>query len=177
MRQIFGSFALSEGNLCAGERQKGIRQIRLGGALLFLIYLVVLIYFLFFADEYGRIPGGERGINLMPFLEIRRFLGNFRFLGWKAVFLNVAGNILAFVPLGAILPVLFKTFQKFSCAVLGTALFSAAVEGVQYLTGRGRCDVDDIILNVCGGIFGYLLFRLGVFAWRAGENTRMKKAA
>ena len=170
MRQADSLGALAGMNPYVGKRQKAKQHIRIGGAVLFLLYLMVLLYFLFFADEYGRVSGGGRYMNWIPFLEIRRFLGKFHTLGWKAVFLNVAGNILAFVPLGAILPVLFRFFQKFPAAFLGTALFSAAVEGVQYLTGRGRCDVDDVILNVLGGILGYALFRFGVFAWRAGEK-------
>ena len=80
------------------------RQVRILGSALFLVYMGGLIYFLFFAENYGRSAQGiGYRYNLVPLREIRRFLENEEILGRRAVFLNVAGNILGFVPFGAIL--------------------------------------------------------------------------
>ena len=78
------------------------------GVILFFLYLAVLTYFLFFSEKYGRTAEREFSYNLTPFLEIRRFWNYREFLGLKAVFINLAGNVLAFVPFGAILPVISR---------------------------------------------------------------------
>ena len=45
------------------------------GSVLFIIYVLLLIYFLFFSEAYGRVAEAEREYryNLVPFVEIRRF--------------------------------------------------------------------------------------------------------
>ena len=49
--------------------------IRTLGTVLFILYVLALIYFLFFSEEYGRVAMEEREYryNLIPFVEIRRF--------------------------------------------------------------------------------------------------------
>ena len=49
--------------------------IRTLGTILFILYVLALIYFLFFSEEYGRAAMEERQYryNLIPFVEIRRF--------------------------------------------------------------------------------------------------------
>lgn len=83
------------------------------GVILFFLYLAVLTYFLFFSEKYGRTAEREFSYNLTPFLEIRRFWNYREFLGLKAVFINLAGNVLAFVPFGAILPVISRRMRGF----------------------------------------------------------------
>ena len=82
---------------------------RILGAVLFVLYLVLLTYFLFFAEEMGRSPDvrAEYSYNLTLFKEIRRFLLYRNILGWRAVFLNIFGNVLAFMPFGFFLPVIW----------------------------------------------------------------------
>lgn len=135
------------------------RQIRFWGSLLFLVYMGGLIYFLFFAENYGRSAQGiGYRYNLIPLREIRRFLDNREILGTRAVFLNIAGNVLGFVPFGAILPLLHRRYRNTGRMLCLCVLFSAGVEIAQLLLRRGICDVDDVILNTAGGFAGYLLF-------------------
>ena len=122
------------------------------GVILFFLYLAVLTYFLFFSEKYGRTAEREFSYNLTPFLEIRRFWNYREFLGLKAVFINLAGNVLAFVPFGAILPVISRRMRGFS--------FSLLVECTQLVTRVGTFDVDDLMLNTLGAVLGYLFFAL-----------------
>ena len=126
---------------------------------LFLIYLMSLAYFLFFAEATGR-TFSERSYqyNLIPFHEIRRFLIYRRQLGAAAVILNLAGNVLAFVPFGLFLPLLVKRVRSFGKTVLFGFEFSLLVEILQLYSKVGSFDVDDIILNTLGGLLGYLIF-------------------
>ena len=67
----------------------------------FLTYIMILIYFVFFAELFGRTHlATEYRYNLVPFKEIKRFIMYYDTLGTMAVFLNLAGNVLAFMPLG-----------------------------------------------------------------------------
>ena len=73
---------------------------------------------------------------------------------------NLAGNILLFLPLGFFPPALSPGFRRFWKTLLLAAGLVAAVEILQALTGVGRCDVDDLLLNVLGAGLGYGIFRL-----------------
>ena len=62
---------------------------RILGLILFVLYLILLIYFLFFAEEMGRNPQMREGYsyNLTLFKEIRRFYEHREILGYRALFL------------------------------------------------------------------------------------------
>ena len=134
------------------------KRIQILSGVLFFLYLAALIYFLFFAESYGRSPGIEPRYNLIPGVELRRFLMNRETLGFRAVFLNVYGNVLGFLPFGLFLPGLHRHFRNFQKTSLVCTLFSLGVELTQLLTRRGSCDIDDLILNTIGGMLGYAIF-------------------
>lgn len=144
------------------------KRIRVAGGILLLLYLVLLLYFLFLAEWYGRsgYPAQERHYNLIPFLEIQRFWRYRQQLGNYAVFLNLAGNVLGFVPFGFFLPLVFKSYRK-GLKVVWLGLFlTVCVEVMQLYFRVGRFDVDDIILNTGGTILGYMFFRICNFIRR-----------
>ena len=135
------------------------RKIRGGGLILFCLYIALLVYVLFLSDRYGRgTVGAEIRYNLEPLREIRRFWENRHMLGKRAVFLNLAGNVLLFIPFAAILPVLLRGMRHFWKIMALTVLLSLAVETAQLVTRAGAFDVDDLILNVLGGAAGWLIF-------------------
>lgn len=86
------------------------RRIKHLGTMLFVLYILLLIYFLFFSEEYGRVAAEERvyRYNLIPFVEIRRFWTYREQLGVFAVVTNLFGNVIGFVPYGFILPVIAR---------------------------------------------------------------------
>ncbi len=134
------------------------KKIRAAGMCLFLAYLILLIYFLFFAESYGRLSVYEEyRYNLELFKEIQRFWMYREELGWFTVF-NLLGNVMAFVPFGAILPVIWKKTRGFFRILFLTFGFSLAVETVQLVTKVGIFDVDDLFLNTLGGMVGYVIF-------------------
>ena len=136
------------------------KELRLKGLLLFLLYMSALVYFLFFADWYGHVPGqgSEYSLNLIPFFEIRRFIMARRQLGFTAVFLNLFGNVIGFLPFGFFLPVISRKFHNIFLVTAFGCLVSSCVEITQHVTRAGSCDVDDVILNTLGALFGYLMF-------------------
>jgi len=71
------------------------------GKILFVLYIVFLVYFLCFSELYGRTGTVEEyRYNLVLFKEISRFIEYREELGTFAVFANLFGNILIFVPYG-----------------------------------------------------------------------------
>lgn len=141
----------------------------------FVLYLVSLVYFLFFAQEMGRTADRQYRYNLTLFCEIKRFINNIDYLGWKSVAINVLGNILAFVPFGYFVP---KISEKRRMGVIFVTVlsfeFSLIVEVIQLITRLGCFDVDDLLLNTAGGFIGYICF---YFMYRRQQKRVTKKKA
>ena len=96
--------------------------------------------------------------NLVPFRTIAEYFGVLRGGNVTLFLVNFAGNILVFVPLGLLPPLLWRRCRGAWGAAL-PALCSLFVELCQIFTGRS-VDVDDLILNTLGGLLGWLLARL-----------------
>ena len=114
--------------------------------LIFIIYILMFFQVVTYQDviSYGN--------NFIPFKELTRYA-----IGSKLFFKNVIGNILLFMPYGFFASYYLKLNKK-RIAFLLILLVSLAIEGVQLVIGR--CfDVDDILLNIIGGMFGYFIYR------------------
>lgn len=128
--------------------------------LLLTYYLAILSVLLFFGGLFhvDRAWGGA--VNLEPFYSIRRFLFHYRRTGSLSSLSNLLGNIVILVPLGVLLPVMFRHLRRFWLTLPMLALFAVGVEYVQWRTGVGIADVDDSILNFAGAAVGYIITRL-----------------
>lgn len=136
-----------------------------------------MLYFLFFADAMGRASvDSSYGYNAVLFREIRRYVENWERIGLWTVWLNLGGNILGFVPLGFLLPFLSNKNRNFFPTFLICFLTSLSVELIQLTFRVGCFDVDDLFLNVVGGIIGYLIFMIGSL-YRRKKNDKKKKRA
>lgn len=133
--------------------------LRICSRIMFGVYIICLTYFLFFAESTGR-TFEERTYhyNLELFKEIRRFIVYRHSLGTKAVLLNLLGNIVAFIPFGFFLPVLYPRCRSFLYTVFFSFEFSLMVETIQLVSKVGSFDVDDMLLNTIGGALGCLIF-------------------
>lgn len=153
---------------------KSARRIRAFGKVLFVLYIIFLIYFLCLAEWYGRTGTGEEyRYNLELFKEIRRFITYREQLGMFAVFANLFGNILIFVPYGFFISMAAVRRGFFKTLFLSFGL-SLCVETVQLFTRVGSFDVDDILLNTAGGVLGYILFAV-CSAIRRRYHVRKRK--
>lgn len=139
-----------------GKKKKKLVK---AGWLLFYLYIIMLSYFLFFSEHYGRenLVTGYR-YNLVFFKEINRFITYRKQLGLESFLVNIAGNILAFAPFGFMLPMLNLRYRKFIYVAFLSLLFSLSVELVQLFFKVGIFDVDDIMMNALGGILGYITY-------------------
>ena len=78
---------------------------------------------------------------------------------WIA-FLNIIGNVLAFIPFGIFVPWLSNgRINVFATFAYGFAL-SLTIETVQLICKVGCFDVDDLVLNVLGALCGYAVYAI-----------------
>lgn len=90
---------------------------------------------------------GDSRTRLQLFWSYRRF---FRNAGTRTEILN---NILLFVPFGALL----RSLSGKRLWLWLIPMLSIAIELIQYFTGLGLCELDDILNNTLGGLLGYLV--------------------
>ena len=137
---------------------KSRKRIRILGKILFVLYIIFIIYFLIFSDWYGRTGEmQEYHYNLVLFKEIKRFWEYRDQVGMFAMFTNLFGNVIIFMPFGFFMPMASKYRSLFSTVFYSFAL-SLCVETFQLVTKVGSFDVDDLLLNTIGGLAGYILF-------------------
>ena len=126
--------------------------------LLLVLYGLLMIWLLFGQRLHADFGGGER-INLQPFATLRLYIRILLESGdgglVRHAFINLAGNVLMFVPLGIFLPVIWKRLRNFWRFLLLSTVLILLIEVTQYVTGLGSCDVDDFILNLPGMLLGW----------------------
>ena len=69
---------------------------------------------------------------------------------------SILRNVWLFIPLGAIL---FKLYPSKTILII-PVLFSIIIEGYQYYSGTGLCELADVIDNGLGAIIGYCTGKL-----------------
>ncbi|KJR46714.1 Teicoplanin resistance protein vanZ [Desulfosporosinus sp. I2] len=125
--------------------------------LLFLGYTIVLFWELFLGKY--RSHSGPRRYNLSPLKTIASYFENYESFGVSIILINLAGNILAFMPMGFLLPLVFKRTGRLIVITRITLLTSIVAEICQYIFNVGGLDIDDVLLNTIGGVLGYLVYR------------------
>ncbi len=158
-----------------GEKKYIRRYLYTLGIILFCAYIGFLLWRVFFYayGGYHRTPGGMIGYNLVPFKTIAGYIKNYQFLNREIWFLNLFGNVLAFMPFGFLFPIIFRGVRRLKYISVATGVFSLLIEMVQFALGVGTFDVDDVILNTMGGVLGYLIFRIFLdlfFKWTNREK-------
>lgn len=79
---------------------------------------------------------------------------------------NIFGNIIMFVPIGFLLPTIWRKYRDlYQCTLFGM-LLSLSIEVMQMPLSRGT-DIDDIILNTLGVVLGY-----GVYIMIVSRNEK-----
>lgn len=119
--------------------------------LFFMMYILCLFQIVTFEDQTFFV--GEKNFNLIPLKEILRYQ-----LGSRLFFKNVIGNLIMFIPYGYFASYFTKSDNKFLS--FGLVLFaSLTIEFTQLSIGR-VFDIDDVLINITGGMIGYVIYRL-----------------
>lgn len=115
-----------------------------------LLYLLFFyLAFVLYLTVLSRPPGSRTEVDLMPFATISvRAAGN----------VYAAENILLFIPFGILYRLIPLTVNRAGKCLLSGFMLSVAIETVQFITGRGYLQTDDVILNVFGCFIGYIIW-------------------
>ena len=114
--------------------------------LIFVVYILCLFQVVTFQDDVSWSSN-----NFIPFKEI------FRYKITSRLFIkNVLGNMLLFLPFGFFVSFYLKP-EKIKLPLVLILIASISIEIVQMLIGR-VFDVDDILLNVLGGVLGFYIY-------------------
>lgn len=150
---------------------KGKKLVVAFSYFLFLLYIGIASILLFFSSYRRAVRFGRNEsfteYNLIPFHTIMNYVNATGYINTSIVITNLAGNILAFMPLGFFLPLLFKRYLKFRKAISIVIASTLTVECLQYIFRVGSFDVDDLILNSVGGILGFWIFKVVSLVIRA----------
>ena len=117
--------------------------------IIFVILVATGLFDLLLGGRYAFNPP-YHFLNLVPFSWVRETWA----MGFLAMISQVIGNIIMFVPLGFLLPFVFKSCKSPYKTLMGVATFSFSIEFIQYFIGRSA-DIDDLILNTLGGMLGF----------------------
>lgn len=163
---LFGYFIIYK-KLCHGEKRITKRMV-IGCGILF-CYLVVVA-------GATLLRGSYNAGSFCPYLfqSYRSAWNNFSVVEWQ----NIILNILMFVPLGFLLPCIFKkmrSFVKVTLTGLGMTLF---IESMQFWGQQGIFELDDILDNTLGAMIGYGIYVLLCYVTQCiakKERTELKK--
>ena len=114
----------------------------------FMIYILCLFQVVTYQDDVSWATN-----NFVPFKEIFRYD-----IGSRLFFKNVLGNMVMFLPFGFFISYYLDS-DNIKIPLFLTVIASISVEVVQMLIGR-VFDVDDILLNILGGVLGYFLYHI-----------------
>ncbi|KIR01817.1 hypothetical protein P261_00631 [Lachnospiraceae bacterium TWA4] len=134
-------------------------------SVLFICYLAVVIgATLLFRVSYGRVGI----VNLELFSAYKDAWYHWSMTEWRDLVLN----ILLFVPMGFLIPIVFKHLQKFWQVYLLGFAASLGIETIQYIIGMGNADIDDLFNNTMGTLIGYGLWFLCFSMIHKTKNLR-----
>lgn len=150
--------------------------------LIFAVYLIGFLYIVFFsrnaADEYQVHAALFQNLAESVHIDFgivgafyavlegdwRALLSHIQFTSYDSL-VQIYLNIMLFVPMGYLLPYIFRWFRagvKYR-PFLGCFVISLAVENIQLITRHGFYDLDDLITNSVGGLAGQILFMVFAF--------------
>lgn len=110
------------------------------------------------------ITNDNLSINLIPFKTIfEQIVGRNEVVSQIDIadvsILNLLSNIFLFSPIGFFVPLINERYISLKKIILIGVSTSCVVEVIQLFIGRS-CDIDDVILNTCGVVIGFIIFKV-----------------
>lgn len=138
---------------------------------LFFLYLLFIIRVIVFKYPMSRMQDivnnwqkdvileGLHTANFEPFKTIKMYMRYYDMPGLRS-FSNLFGNVLVFVPMGIMLPMVHKPSKNILLMFLNALIFIVGIEVFQLFSNFGAFDVDDIILNILGVLIGSYIYKI-----------------
>ncbi len=146
--------------------------------LFFLIYLVVMLYGMFAEGAFPLVyRGALTSANMIPFEAITILIEDYLYgiIPLSDVLVYLLVRILIFLPYGYQITLLLRRQSRLP-RFLALIMLPMVLEVIQYMIIPARCDIDDVIYAIIGGILGSTLFYLSNFIFRSitGKNFLAK---
>lgn len=134
--------------------------------LLFIVYTIVLIKVAFVNQSLEMVKENIMGLslnrlttnlqdaNFIPF----KTIGVYTNMYFKPAMKFLGLGIAWFIPLGYFIPALTSA-RNFKRVLITGLLIIISIEVLQLVLALGVFDIDDIILNACGLILGYMVYQ------------------
>ena len=146
----------------------------------FLFYIACVLYLVFFEriihgstsrfhqavfDNMPYWQAVKKSIQYKPFSTIRYFSS------WVVrsnplfpiAIMNLMGNLALFFPMGFFLPYFQKKQRNLFLFFFTMIIMISLVEMIQALALIGKCDIVDLLLNLCGAFGGFICFQILYF--------------
>lgn len=158
------------------------RNHRRVACVLLLLWLLAAIAMLFLGKPHPHYYDSYEqyllaNIDLIPFQSTQNYIELLRLdkIEPDAVARNIAGNIVLFVPLGFLLPCLYKRFVNAKPIIISSVLLAFVFETIQLLTMCGCFDIDDIILRSTGTMIGLMLWKISFIYSKSSASSNDSK--
>ncbi|QUC68206.1 VanZ family protein [Aristaeella hokkaidonensis] len=116
-------------------------------SLLLIMYILIIGYMTLMFRE-----------SISSKIQVSLFWNYSKIITDNRILVEILRNIWLFIPLGA----LFYRLYPRKIIIMIPVLISIVIEIIQYLTGIGSCDLDDIVHNGIGAIIGYKMEKIAL---------------
>ena len=143
-------YILKKFGLIQSKKSEPLRDLLL---FLIIVYAAVLLKLAFFSRE----PGSRTTVDLTLFNTWGTTMQAHAFF---------VENIIMFIPFGILIPTAFPVMRNIFVCTLTALACSLCLEMFQLITGRGFCQLDDVVTNTLGAFIGYMVYRMWVVMHR-----------
>jgi glycopeptide antibiotics resistance protein len=118
------------------------------------------------------INGDHQAINLEPFRVLTETYNAIKYLDlWQPFLINFVGNIVMFIPIGILLPLLWKKYDR-AWRTVGIGFLLSLIIEILQLPQMRSSDVDDLWLNTLGACIGYVLYKFLPINFKKSFNIK-----
>lgn len=130
-----------------------LKRIRVG---VFSVYIAIVLWITLIDRKCGK-PHAM----LIPFWELTKVIKGVE----RSFYIKqILGNLIMLLPFGYMLPMLRKVTLK--QVLLISMLFSVSIEVLQFVTGRGLMEFDDVFNNTVGAVLGFIVYHEIIYSKR-----------
>ena len=133
---------------------------------LLLVYICIVVVVRFTFCPFGKVDGKIQPLLFdpekvfPPWVNFRPFMYLFDYPTLKEALLNLIGNTTMFIPLGIVWPAVFKKLNTHWKVIAAGVGVSMTIEILQLPFFGRASDIDDLLLNSLGYLFGYGIYLL-----------------
>ncbi len=142
---------------------------RKGGRVTMRLLLAEYVVMIFCSTVFIRSVMDERKYDFRPFWSYRAIQD-----GKEELFVENIMNVAVFVPVGVMLGCSYKGMTWWKTLLVGLCT-SVSIEALQFVFHRGFSEVDDVMHNTLGCVFGYGVYLIANSLFRSGYGMDLQK--